>query len=283
METDAFFDQLLKQWPQTLFELLHLPAEQALQYRFDSVELKKSLRIDGLFLPSRSSLPVYVVEVQFRPSASFYANLFAKVFCYLEENDPVQDWRAIAIFPTRSIEPAQVESYGDLLHSKRVQRIYLDEIRTLAEPTIGLGLLQMVSIPIDEIKEFTSRFLSKAKREIADSEMQGKVLELAAELLIRRFKRLSREEIRAMFQLEDLRKTRFWQEAHEEGVDEGLGKGLERGLEKGLKKGRQEGQLAARKDIVKKCKARGMSAKAIAELMGVSIREVRRLEKEDRV
>ena len=51
METDAFFYQLFKQLPATLFELLGLPPEQAQGYRFDSVELKKSLRIDGLFLP----------------------------------------------------------------------------------------------------------------------------------------------------------------------------------------------------------------------------------------
>ena len=38
METDSFFCQLLKQLPQTLFELLGLPAKQARGYRFDSVE-----------------------------------------------------------------------------------------------------------------------------------------------------------------------------------------------------------------------------------------------------
>ena len=90
METDSFFCQLLKQLPQTLFELLGLPSEQALAYRFDSVEIKKSLRIDGVFLPIRVGLPVMFVEVRFQPLAKFYANLFGKVFWYLEENDPGQ-------------------------------------------------------------------------------------------------------------------------------------------------------------------------------------------------
>ena len=66
METDSFFCQLFKQMPQTLFELLGLPAERARAYRFDSVEVKKSFRIDGLFLPRKASLPLYFVEVQFR-------------------------------------------------------------------------------------------------------------------------------------------------------------------------------------------------------------------------
>ena len=73
METDSFFCQLLKQLPQTLFELLGLPAKQARGYRFDSVEVKKSFRIDGLFLPRRASMPLYFVEVQFRSLATFYA------------------------------------------------------------------------------------------------------------------------------------------------------------------------------------------------------------------
>jgi predicted transposase/invertase (TIGR01784 family) len=269
METDSFFYRLLKQVPQTLFELLQLPAEQALAYRFDSVELKKSLRIDGLFLPGDPKLPLYAVEVQFQPSAAFYANLFAKVFCYLEENNPAQDWRAVAIFPTRSVEPGQIKPFEDLLRSKRVYRVYLDELLRSAEPTLSLGLLQLVSIPVDEVKELANRLLGRAKREIADSEKRGKVVELAEELLMRRFSHMNREEIRAMFHLAELRDTRVWQEAHEEGREEGL------------EKGREEGQLLARRDMVRKCKAKGMSAKAIAELMGVSIREVNRLAKDD--
>ena len=91
METDTFFYQLEKKLPGTVFELVGLPAELARAYRFDSVELKKSLRLDGLFLPKTADLPLYFVEVQFRELASFYANLFAKVYCYLQENDPTHD------------------------------------------------------------------------------------------------------------------------------------------------------------------------------------------------
>src|SRR5689334_7351571 len=92
VETDAFFYQLFNQLPQTLFELLGLPTAQMKTYRFDSVELKKAFRIDGLFVPKSVKFPVYFCEVQFQRSPKFYANLFAKVFCYLEENDPMQEW-----------------------------------------------------------------------------------------------------------------------------------------------------------------------------------------------
>src|SRR5277367_6744281 len=105
METDSFFYQLLKQLPETLFALLDQPLTRIADYRFDAVEVKKSYRLDGLFVPTRANLPLYFVEVQFRRTPGFYANLFAKVFSYLEANDPAQEWMAIALFENRAAEP----------------------------------------------------------------------------------------------------------------------------------------------------------------------------------
>src|SRR5579863_8099014 len=136
METDSFFCNFLKQVPETLFQLLGLPGNLAKAYRFDSVELKKAMRIDGLFLPTKAGLPLYFVEVQFHSSAAFYANLFAKVFCYLEENDPAQEWIAVAIFGSRRFEPKNTGPYSDLLNSARVKRIYLDEVSIPSDPPL---------------------------------------------------------------------------------------------------------------------------------------------------
>jgi predicted transposase/invertase (TIGR01784 family) len=199
METDSFFYRLLKQLPQTLFELLGLPGERARAYRFDSVEVKKSFRIDGLFLPKERGLPVYFVEVQFHESAKFYANLFAKVFCFLEENDPGQDWSAVAIFESRRMEPKRLEPYGELLRSQRVTRIYLDEYPMPSDPPLGLGILRLVTAPENEVKAIVGRLRHKAEHGIPDSELARKVIELMEELLLRRFTELDREEVRKMF------------------------------------------------------------------------------------
>jgi predicted transposase YdaD len=103
MRTDTYFYRLFKQLPETYFELIGLPSELARRYRFDSVELKKSYRVDGVLIPTTPSMPVYFAEVQFQPLKTFYANLFAKVFSYLEENDPGQEWFALALFANRSM------------------------------------------------------------------------------------------------------------------------------------------------------------------------------------
>lgn len=259
METDSFFCQLLKQLPQTLFELLGLPPERAAAYRFDSVELKKSLRIDGLFVPTESSLPLYFVEVQFQRSAKFYANLFAKVFCYLEENDPGKDWTAVALFESRRMEPTQLGPYDALLNSRHVVRIYLDEYQTPADPPLGLGVLQLVAAPEADMKHLVRRLVDKAEHEVADSDLSQKVIELVEGLLLRRFTQLNREEIRVMFELHDLKESKVWQEAHQTG--------------------REEGRVAERQEMVRNCLADGMSLKEIARLMRIPLKEVRRLAK----
>jgi predicted transposase/invertase (TIGR01784 family) len=261
METDSFFCQLLKQLPETLFELLGLPPERAAAYRFDSVELKKAFRIDGLFLPTQSGLPVYFVEVQFQRSAKFYANLFAKVFCFLEENDPAQDWTAVAIFESRRTEPTQLGPYEALLDSRHVVRIYLDEFKMPADPSLGLGVLQLVSAPEPEVKRLVRRLVHMAEKEVADSDLAAKVIELVEGLLLRRFAQLNREEIRVMFQLHDLRESKVWQEAHETGVE--------------------EGQARKQRELILKCLAKGMSVREVANLLEIPLKDVRRLAKEN--
>jgi predicted transposase YdaD len=74
-------------------------------------------------------------------------------------------------------------------------------------------------------------------------------------LLVRRFVDLNREEIRRMFQLHDIRKTRVWQE------------GLEEGIEK------------ERAATIRKLLAKGDDPKTVAELLEIPVAEVRRLAK----
>src|ERR1022692_1311949 len=220
METDSLFYQLFQQLPGTLFELLKLSAARAASYRFKSVELKKSLRIDGLFVPTKVKLPINVVEVQFQRVATFYANLVAKVFCYLDENDPKQEWVAVAIFPSRKEEPTNLGPYEDLLRSKRVKRIYLEEMTAVKNPTIGLGVLQLLFGTRTEVQEWAPRIVRRAEVEVADSDLQAKVVELVERLLLGRFPEYNREEIRMKFKLHDIRESKVWKEAHELGREE---------------------------------------------------------------
>jgi predicted transposase/invertase (TIGR01784 family) len=275
METDSFFCQLLKQLPETLFQLLGLPGERARAYRFDSVEIKKSFRIDGLFIPARPELPLYFVEVQAQASAKFYANLFAKVFWFLEENDPAQEWIAVPIFANRSVEQKNQAPYEDLLRSPRVKRIYLDELVLPPDPPVGLSLLQLVTASDEQAKPIVTRIADRAEAEFSDSEIGSAMLKLLEELLMRRHPQLTGDEVRTMFQLTELSKTRAGQEIREEGRQEGRQEGREEGREEG----RQEGVTLATQEFARKCLAKGLSIEETAELTGLSVTRVRRLSK----
>jgi len=120
-------------------------------------------------------------------------------------------------------------------------------------------ILQLLSAPVSQARDLVARLLHKAEYEFARTETGAKVVELLEELLMRRFPKLDREEIRAMFQLEDLRKTRVWKEAHEEGLE--------------------QGQTLAKKEWVRKWLAKGLATKEIAALLEISAQEARRLAK----
>jgi predicted transposase YdaD len=66
-----------------------------------------------------------------------------------------------------------------------------------------------------------------------DPEIQEQVLELIETVLVYKFPKLTRQEIEAMFTYSDLKQTRVYQDAKEEGEQRGLQLGEQRGLIKG--------------------------------------------------
>ena len=90
MKTDTIFYRLFQSFPSIFFELIQLPATEANNYSFDSVEVKQlSFRIDGIFLPQNNNphVPIYFCEVQFQKDNDFYGRCFAEIFMYLSKTD----------------------------------------------------------------------------------------------------------------------------------------------------------------------------------------------------
>lgn len=267
METDSFFYRLFSQLPQTFFELLGLPATRAKAYRFHSVELKKAFRIDGLFVPARRKLPLYFVEVQFHRKPNFYANLFAKVFSYLEENDAGQEWVAVAIFPTRAEEPKRLGPYAELLDSQRVRRIYLEDIALSADDLpLGLRVLQLLFASLARAEELAPRIIEEANVEWGHGELTAKVVELVERMLLLRFPELDREAMRMKFKLHDIRESKVWKEARDEG------------LEEGREEGREEGDVLRLRKIVATLLAKGKTLLQIGDLLDVPVERLREIQ-----
>nr|WP_304529256.1 hypothetical protein [Cyanothece sp. BG0011] len=72
---------------------------------------------------------------------------------------------------------------------------------------------------------------------------------------------ISRQEIEKMFSLSDLRETKVYQEALEEGIEQG----------------RQEGELAAKISSIPRLVALGLTVEQIAQALELEIEQVRNI------
>ena len=202
MKTDSIFYRLFQTFPSAFFELINLQASEANAYNFASVELKQTaFRIDGVFLPvaDTSSQPIYFVEVQFQKDNEFYARLFSEIFLYLRLYAPTTDWRAVVIFPRRSLEPTQVQPYRVLLESQLVTRLYLNELPEVTEHSLGVGIIKLVVVNKKQTPVLVKSLITKTRSEVSDKALQKKVLDLIETIVVYKLPRISRQELIKMF------------------------------------------------------------------------------------
>jgi len=220
MRTDTIFYQLFLTFNSLLFELLGKPVDDAAYYQFISAEIKeKAFRFDGIFMPDREDKPIYFVEVQFQNKPDFYWELIAEISLYLNQYKPVQDWKAVALFAQRRFDVTSLTLYQqELINSGRILPIYLDEMRS---GSIGVGLIQLILAQDVQAPVLVQQLLQRAKTEIADPLVTRDIIDLLETVLVSKFAQLSREEIQAMFLLSDIKQTRVYQEAKQEGRQEG--------------------------------------------------------------
>ncbi|NJO86489.1 MAG: DUF2887 domain-containing protein, partial [Synechococcaceae cyanobacterium RM1_1_27] len=170
-------------------------------------------RLDGIFLPSVRDRPIYFVEVQFQRDPKFYYRFVAEMAMYLRQYQPAQPCRAVVLYPRESLDlgiPASLE-----LLAAGIQRVYLNQLPETESPLVGI-----VKVILDPPQQARERV-----QELVNRGLEAGILELLETVLVYKFAELSREEIEAMFGLSELKQTRVYQEAREEGKLEGKQEG----------------------------------------------------------
>jgi predicted transposase YdaD len=119
------------------------------------------------------------------------------------------DWRAVAIYPSRSLEQSNRNVAIEMLASGRILPIYLDELGSGAELPIGLGLMVLTTLEGDEAKV-------EARRLVGQAEGSRDIISLLSTIIVYKFNNLSRDEVDAMLGIE-LQQTRVYQEAQVDG------------------------------------------------------------------
>jgi len=220
MHTDTIFYQIFLTFHTLLFELLGQPTENAQGYNFTSVEVKeKAFRFDGIFMPDSLEKPIYFVEVQFQNKPEFYWELITEINIYLNQYKPQQDWQAVALFAKRSLDVEVLTPYQqEFVNSGRIKRIYLDEI---PPGSIGMGLIELILSKETQAAELVKNLMERTKTEIDNSTERQGIIELLESVLVSKFSKLSRQEIEAMFLVSDIKQTRVYQEAKQEGREQG--------------------------------------------------------------
>jgi predicted transposase/invertase (TIGR01784 family) len=225
MRRDSIFYQLFRRSPTLLFELITPPPEDAEGYIFDSIEVKETaFRIDGVFIPPDRFGIVYPCEVQFQLDELLYERMLSEIAIYTYRNrERFADWRAVVIYPSRSVEQSRTEMVQELLASGRIRRVYLDELGAVDKLPIGLGLMVLTTQEGDDAT-------TQARSLIERSSDRADIIDLISTIMVYKFSNLSRDEVNAMLGIE-LEQTRVYQEAKAEGETIGEAKGLERGLQ----------------------------------------------------
>jgi predicted transposase/invertase (TIGR01784 family) len=237
VKTDPIFYRLFQTFPSTFFELIGRLSVDALAYEFRSVEIKQTaFRIDGVFIPVSGSnqQPILFAEVQFQKDPDFYFRLFSEITLYLRQYKPVSDWQAVVIYPTRSIEQLEPLAYRDWLALPKVQRLYLDELEVGDEPSLGVSMARLVVESEERAPEQARGLIAKAQQNIGDRMVQREIIELIETIVFYKFPKKSRQELEAMLGLGDLKETRFYQEAEQEGEQKAKFAAVPRLLQKGL-------------------------------------------------
>jgi predicted transposase/invertase (TIGR01784 family) len=219
MKTDSLFYQIFQQFPFIFFALLGIPAEATNQYQFTSQEVKQlAFRLDGLFLPiiEDSQLPFYIVEVQFQPDPNLYYRLFAELFIYLKQYQPRHPWQLVVIYPNRQTERENNLHFQEMLALPNITRIYLDELSPVETASLPIKLLRLIIEPENTAPELARDLARQAEREIANIAVRESLINLLETIIFYKLPQKSREEIAAMFNLSDLKKTRVYQEIFEE-------------------------------------------------------------------
>ena len=222
MKTDTIFYALFQSAPGIFFELMGRSPLEAEDYGFQSVEVKQTaFRIDGVMLPKRLDGTVYFGEVQFQKDEELYNRFFAELFLYLKQFPQTQDWQGLLIYPRRSLQPKSSRLFEELLAGERVRQVFLDELDGVDSLPLGLGLAKLVVEPKRSAPEKARRLIERARTEEDVGLSRQAIIEFVETIIVYKFTQLSRKEIEVMLGLSELKKTRVYQEAVEEGRQEG--------------------------------------------------------------
>jgi predicted transposase YdaD len=145
--------------------------------------------------------------------------MFAEVGMYLAQNRGTYDWKAVAIFPGRSLESKNQLRHRTMLQGEQFTAIYLEDLLKIRSESLGVQLLQLIVVKPKQSEPYIQNIVSQLSHK-TNSQNQA-IIELVSTVMVYKFPELSREVIEAMFTVRELKQTRVYRDAMDEGRVEG--------------------------------------------------------------
>jgi predicted transposase/invertase (TIGR01784 family) len=213
MKTDSLFYRLFQRCPQLAMELLGLDFSGD-SYAFGSEEIKQTgFRLDGVFKPltENPNQPLIFAEVQYQPDEDFYARFLTEITLYLYRHKPNRTWLALVIYPTRTTEKPPSVEFEPFMALPALRRIYLEDYQH-GELSFNLTLVRLIACDEKQTAGLVHQLVSQT------ASISLETLNFIETILVYKLPRLSREEIRAMLNVQniELKQTQFYQDVFQE-------------------------------------------------------------------
>jgi predicted transposase/invertase (TIGR01784 family) len=122
-----------------------------------------------------------------------------------------------------------------MIDSNRIIRVYLEDWVRQETNSLTIAIIQLILAPEDKAPKLARQINEKVQQE-PNTDLQDQVVKFIETVLVYKFPKLSRQEIEAMFTFNDLKNTRVYQDAKQEGLQLGKQEGLQLGEQRGLQR-----------------------------------------------
>ncbi len=192
-------------------------------YVMGAVQVKElAFSFDGILVPENGEGTICFLEVQFYDDPAFYPRLFGEVFLHLSDRyrgakksdaETLQEVRIVMIYPERreNEEVLWTTPHRDALAWPSVERIYIDEIPQT--DNLYTEVIRLVIAPAEEIAQEVARLRGLP-------EVEGSMLDILQDMIIKKLTQLSPEEVTQMLGLTDtkIEDTRYYKDVFGKGA-----------------------------------------------------------------
>jgi predicted transposase/invertase (TIGR01784 family) len=106
-----------------------------------------------------------------------------------------------------------------------MHRVYLNQRPVESDDSVGLGLMRLIVMKQKEAITQAKSLLSRVQQRSSIDPQFSAILEIIETVIVYKFPKLSREAIEKMLGLSELKQTRVYQDALQEGRQEGRQEG----------------------------------------------------------